>query len=147
MRPALTCGLLFFQPGVIVPVIPDPEHPEYAVYWLRDGCRVYHTWLNELIMSPPHDDTKLLRTLIDDSVHVLVRTQQVVSLSGNVFTGGLEEPVFDIHLGKIMNPASRLGAPAAGAYHVSHYIPMLIGYCRWAALPRYSLNQICRMAH
>jgi len=64
-----------------------------------------------------HDDTKLLRTLIDDSVRALVRTQQVVSLAGNVFTGGLEEAVFDIHLGKILDPAYRPGSPAAGATH------------------------------
>jgi hypothetical protein len=37
----------------------------------------------------------LLRALVDDGVHALIR-QQVVSLSGNVFTGGLEEPVFGI---------------------------------------------------
>jgi glucoamylase len=48
-------------------------------------------------------------------VHALIRTQQVVSLSGNVSTGGLEEPVFDIHLDPISNPAIRIGAPAAGA--------------------------------
>lgn len=66
-------------------------------------------------MPGPHDDTKLLRTLLDDSVHALVRTQHVVSLAGNVFTGGLEEAVFDIHLGKITDPASRPGSPAAGS--------------------------------
>ena len=95
--------------------MPDPEHPEYVVYWLRDGCRAYHTWLNELAVPGPHDDTKLLRSLLDDSVHALIRTQQVVSLAGNVFTGGLEEPIFDIHLNKIMHPAYRPGSPAAGA--------------------------------
>ena len=38
----------------------------------------------------------------------------VVSLAGNVFTGGLEEAVFDVHLGKITNPAARPGSPVAG---------------------------------
>lgn len=33
----------------MVPVVPDSEHPEYTAYWVRDGCRVYHTWLNELM--------------------------------------------------------------------------------------------------
>jgi glucoamylase len=80
----------------MVPVVPDPEHPEYTAYWVRDACHVYYTWLNELTVSGPHDDTKLLRVLVDDGVHALIRTQQVVSLSGNVFTGGLKEPVFDI---------------------------------------------------
>jgi glucoamylase len=103
------------QPGVIVPVVPDPEHPEYTAYWVRDGCRIYHTWLNELTVPGPHDDTKLLRALVDDGVHALIRTQQVVSLSGNVFTGGLEEPAFDIHLDMLSDPAFRIGSPAAGA--------------------------------
>ncbi len=104
----------------MVPVVPDPEHPEYTVYWVRDGCRVYHTWLNELTVPGPHDDTTLLRALVDDAVHALIRTQQVVSLSGNVFTGGLEEPVFDIHLNKLSDPASRIGSPAAGALSTRH---------------------------
>jgi glucoamylase len=117
------------------------------VFWLRDGCRAYHTWLNELSMSLPYDETKFLHTLVDDTVHALVRTQHVVSLSGNVFTGGLEEPVFDIHLGKITDPASRIGAPAAGVYDTSHYMQTLIGYCRWTTLPRCSPNQVCRVAH
>jgi glucoamylase len=103
----------------MVPVVPDPEHPEYTAYWVRDGCRVYHTWLNELTVPGPHDDTKLLRELVDDSVHALIRTQHVVSLSGNIFTGGLEEPVFDIHLDMISDPSSRIGSPAAGANQLS----------------------------
>ncbi|KAH9969259.1 Six-hairpin glycosidase-like protein [Lactifluus volemus] len=121
------------DPGVIVPVIPDPEHPEYTVFWLRDGCRVYHTWLNELTMSQPYDNTKFLRTLVDDSVHALVRTQHVVSFSGNVFTGGLEEPVFDIHLGKITDPTSRIGAPAADGPPFRAVI--LIKYAEWLIEP------------
>jgi glucoamylase len=104
----------------MVPVVPDPEHPEYTAYWVRDGCRVYHTWLNELTVPGPHDDTTLLRALVDDGIHALIRTQQVVSLSGNVFTGGLEEPVFDIHLNKLSDAASRIGSPAAGAISTQH---------------------------
>ena len=98
-------------------------------------------------MSLPYDETKFIRTLVDDSVHALVRTQHVVSLSGNIFTGGLEEPVFDIHLRKILDPASRIGAPAAGVYHVSDYIQMLIGYCRWTTFPCCSPDQVCGVAH
>lgn len=30
------------KPGVIVPIIPDPKHPENTVYWLGNDCRVYH---------------------------------------------------------------------------------------------------------
>jgi hypothetical protein len=93
----------------------------------------------------PHDDTKLLRTLIDDSVRALVRTQQVVSLAGNVFTGGLEEAVFDIHLGKISDPGYRPGSPAAGA---THQLPLDIDlfdyfFRRWAAFPCGGPDQVC----
>ncbi|KAI0246449.1 Six-hairpin glycosidase-like protein [Lactifluus subvellereus] len=122
-----------FDPGVIIPIIPDPKYPEFTVYWLRDGCRVYHTWLNELTMPLPHDDIKLLRTLVDDSVHALVRTQHVVSLSGNVFTGGLEEPVFDIHLGTITNPAYRPGSPAADGPPFRAIV--LVMYAEWLIEP------------
>ncbi len=85
------------------------------MYWLRDGCHIYHTWLNELTVSTLGEDTKLLQAQVDDSVHALIRTQQVVSLTGNVFTGGLEEAIFDIHVGKIMNLEYHPGSPAAGA--------------------------------
>ncbi|KAI9457901.1 Six-hairpin glycosidase-like protein, partial [Russula earlei] len=119
--------------GVIVPVIPDPELPEYTVYWVRDGCRIYHTWLDELTVSGRHDDTELLRTLLDDSVHALVRTQHVVSLAGNVFTGGLEEAVFDIHLGKLTNPAHRPGSPAADGPPFRAIV--LIKYAEWLLEP------------
>ncbi|KAH9969242.1 hypothetical protein BGW80DRAFT_1562519, partial [Lactifluus volemus] len=77
-------------------------------------------------MSQPYDKTKFLRTLVDDSVHALVRTQHVVSFSGNVFTGGLEEPVFDIHLGKITDPASH-GPPFRAV--------ILIKYAEWLIEP------------
>ncbi|KAH8993366.1 hypothetical protein EDB92DRAFT_1944519 [Lactarius akahatsu] len=99
------------DPDIIVPIITELsaiEHPGFTVYWLRDACRVYHTWLNELTVptldEDTLDDTKLLRAQVDDSGYALIRSQQVVSLAGNVFTlaGGLEEAVFDIHIGKIL---------------------------------------------
>jgi hypothetical protein len=74
MRSLLTSPFSSAQQGVMVPVVPDPEHPEYTVYWVRDSCRVYHEWLNELTVPGPHDDTKLLRALVDDGVHALIRT-------------------------------------------------------------------------
>lgn len=104
----------------MVPAVPDPQHPEYAAYWVRDGCHVYYTWLNELTALGPHGDTAPLRALVDDGVHALIRTQQVISLSGNIFTGGLEEPVFDLHLNKLPDGASRVGSPAAGAISTQH---------------------------
>ena len=98
---------------MVAAVIPDPEHPEYSVFWLRDANLVYHPWLNRLTVL----NDSSLRPQMDDVVHALTRTQQVVSTVGNVFTGGLEEPVFDLHLNMIIDPGThntRIGAPAAG---------------------------------
>jgi glucoamylase len=52
--------------------------------------------------------------MADDLTHALVRTQQVVSLAGNVYTGGIEEAVFYIHLEPIQDEKTRIGSPAAG---------------------------------
>ncbi|KAI9455238.1 Six-hairpin glycosidase-like protein, partial [Lactarius psammicola] len=107
--------------------------PEFTVFWLRDGCRVYHTWLNELTVPSPGEDTKYLRAQVDDSIHALIRTQQVVSLAGNVFTGGLEEAVFDIHVGKIMDLGYRPGSPSADGPPFRAII--LIKYAEWLIEP------------
>jgi glucoamylase len=100
------------QVGIVAAVIPDPNHPEFSVYWLRDACLVYHPWLNELTVS---GDTSL-RPQLDDVVHALTRTQQVISLAGNVFTGGIDEAVFGVHLERILDEKTRIGSPAAGAW-------------------------------
>jgi glucoamylase len=97
---------------VVVAVIPDPEHPEYSVFWLRDACLVYHPWLNELTVL----GDKGLRSQLDDVVHVLSRTQQVISLAGNVFTGGIAEAVFGVQLEMILDEKTRIGSPAAGVW-------------------------------
>jgi glucoamylase len=55
-----------------------------------------------------------LREIVDDFVHALIRTQHVDSPSGNIFTGGLEEALFDLRIGQITNPDYRVGSPAAG---------------------------------
>jgi glucoamylase len=95
---------------VVAAVIPDPKHPEFSVYWLRDACLVYHPWLNELTVF----NDASLRSQMDDVVHALTRTQQVVNLAGNIFTGGIGEAVFDVKLNMILDPAARIGSPAAG---------------------------------
>ena len=86
-------------------------------------------------------------------MHVLIRTQHVDSPAGNIFTGGLEEALFDLHIGKITNGAYRIGTPAAGrtsTYLVSfQYLNIyrqmtdgpplralaLIKYAEWLLLP------------
>lgn len=47
-------------------------------------------------------------------MHALIRTQHVNSPAGNIFTGGLEEALFDLHIGPITNIDFRIGSPAAG---------------------------------
>ena len=99
------------QVGIIAAVIPDPNHPEFSVYWLRDACLVYHPWLNELTVLGDNS----LRPQMDDVVHALTRSQQIISLAGNVFTGGIEEAVFGVKLQMILDEKTRIGSPAAGA--------------------------------
>ena len=55
-----------------------------------------------------------LREIVDDFVHALIRTQNVVNPAGNIFTGGLEEALFDLRIGEVTNPDYRVGSPAAG---------------------------------
>lgn len=98
------------QVGVVMAAIPDPTHPEFSVYWLRDACHVYHSWLNELTVLGDNS----LRPMADDLTHALIRTQQVVNLAGNVFTGGLEEAAFDSKIEPFESEAVRMDSPAAG---------------------------------
>ncbi|KAN0138299.1 glycoside hydrolase family 15 protein [Lactarius tabidus] len=115
--------------GVISAVIPDPDHPEFSVFWIRDACLVYHPWLNELTVF---DDTSL-RPQMDDVVHALTRTQQVVSLAGNVFTGGLEEAVFDLQINMVVDPGTRIGSPAADG--PPFRADVLLKYAEWLIKP------------
>lgn len=70
------------QLGVVFAVTPDPNHPEFPVYWSRDACLVYRPWLNDLTLFG--DKTLHLQLVV--VVHTLTGTQQVISLAGNVFT-------------------------------------------------------------
>ncbi|KAI9453791.1 Six-hairpin glycosidase-like protein [Lactarius psammicola] len=117
--------------GVISAVIPDPNHPEFSVYWLRDACLVYHPWLNELTVF---DDTSL-RSQMDDVVHALTRTQQVVSLAGNIFTGGIEEAVFrppDQHDSRRQGPH---WFPRSSADGPPFRADVLLKYAEWLIKP------------
>ncbi len=64
-----------------------------------------------------------LRAVVDDFVHALIRTQHVDSPAGNIFTGGLEEALFDLQIGKITNPDYRVGSPAAGMLFIYYIRP------------------------
>ncbi|KAI0046328.1 glycoside hydrolase family 15 protein [Auriscalpium vulgare] len=113
------------DPGVVCAVIPDPEHPDFSLFWVRDAALVYDVWLNELVSL---NDVSL-RTLMDDVTLALVRTQQVTSLTRDVFNGGLEEPVFYLNLTYITDLAYRPGAPCAD--NPPFRANILIKYAEW----------------
>jgi hypothetical protein len=104
---------LLSQPGVVISVFPEAGQPEYNLFWIRDGAVTYNAWFIELLLSP---NNQTIRALLDDYVHALIRTQHVVNIAGNTFTGGLDEAFFDVHIGVITNFALRIGSPAAGVF-------------------------------
>jgi glucoamylase len=99
------------QVGVVATVILDPNHPEFSVYWLCDACLIYHSWLTELTVFRD----KSLCPQLDNTIYALTRMQQVISLAGNVFAGGIEEAVFNLKLNKLLDPKACIGSPAVGA--------------------------------
>jgi hypothetical protein len=64
---------------------------------MRAGCRLYHTLINQLTVYPFNKDANFLHIQLDNSVCTLVRSQHVLSIVGHTLTGGLDEPVFEIH--------------------------------------------------
>ncbi|KAI0041485.1 glycoside hydrolase family 15 protein [Auriscalpium vulgare] len=117
------------DPGIVAAVIPNASHPDFSIYWLRDACLVYNVWLNELVVL----GDKSLRPLMDDVTLALVRSQHVESLSGSIFNGGLEEPVFYLNLSFIRNASYRPGSPAADG--PPFRAAMLIKYADWLLEP------------
>ncbi|KAI0292707.1 Six-hairpin glycosidase-like protein [Multifurca ochricompacta] len=118
------------DPGVIMTVLPEEGHPEYDVYWVRDACLAHYAWISELELAG--SDTSL-RAVVDDYARALIRTQHVVSIAGNIFTGGLEEASFDLKLGMITNPYYRPGSPAADGPPLRAMA--LIKYAEWLLQP------------
>jgi hypothetical protein len=131
-----TCQTLTLssQPGVLITVLPEPDQPSYLIYWVRDALLAYHAWFIELVLSPTN---QYIRALLDDYVHAIVRTQHVVNIAGNTFSGGLDEALFDLQLGVVTNPSYRIGSPAAGMFTASHICaPLLLTSHRRATVPR-----------
>ena len=68
------------------------------------------------------DGNKDLRSLLDDAVLAFIRTQHIENPSGSLFTGGLDEPAFDLPLVEVTDATTHgfIGAPAGGAssYHL-----------------------------
>ncbi|KAN0109731.1 glycoside hydrolase family 15 protein [Russula decolorans] len=119
------------DPGVAITLIPEEGRPDYLIYWLRDACLAYHAWLVELEIAGNTD--LALRAIVDDFVHALIRTQHVDNPAGNIFTGGLEEALFDLHIGKVTNSDYRIGSPAADGPPLRALV--LIKYAEWLLLP------------
>lgn len=92
-------------------MLPEAGRPDYDIFWLRDALLAYHAWFIELVLAPKDQQ---IRSLVDDYVHALIRTQHVDNIAGNTFSGGLEEALFDLQIGVIKNPDYRIGSPAAG---------------------------------
>jgi glucoamylase len=107
---------MFFQPGVTLTIIPDPAHPDFSLYYVRDAAILHHAWLNRLITGTSNDGDMNLRSLLDDAVIALIRTQHIENPTGTLFTGGLEEPAFDLPLTQVTDATihGTIGAPAGG---------------------------------
>ncbi|KAF8259961.1 Six-hairpin glycosidase-like protein [Lactarius quietus] len=118
------------DPGVLITVLPEAGRPDYNIFWLRDALLAYHAWFIELVLSPKD---KQIRALVDDYVHALIRTQHVVNIAGNTFSGGLEEALFDLQIGVINNPNYRIGSPAADGPPFRALF--LIEYAEWLLQP------------
>ncbi|KAH9971145.1 Six-hairpin glycosidase-like protein [Lactifluus volemus] len=119
------------DPGVLITLIPEPDHPDYNIFWLRDACLGYLGWLGELELS--NDPHSPLRALVDDAVHALIRTQHLINPSGNIFTGGLEEALFDLHIDLITINSWRIGSPAADGPPLRAVV--LLKYADWLLRP------------
>ncbi len=101
----------FRQPGVVLTLLPDPNFPDWALFWFRDAALVWHFWLNRLIVT----GDKFFRPLVDDAVHAIIKTQHTTNLAGNVLTGGLAEGVYDRHIKRVLGAEARVGSPGGGA--------------------------------
>lgn len=109
--------ILFRQPGVITTVIPDPAHPAFSLYYVRDAAILHHARLNGLITGTFSDfDQEDLRSHLDDAVLAFIRTQHIENPTGSLFTGGLDEVAFDLPLVQVTDPNIHafIGAPSGG---------------------------------
>ncbi|KAJ3747498.1 glycoside hydrolase family 15 protein [Lentinula detonsa] len=83
------------KPGIVV-ASPSTSNPDYLYSWTRDSALVFKTIVDHYISSS-HKNVSL-RVLIDDYAHAQTQLQEVGNPSGNITTGGLGEPKFNIDL-------------------------------------------------
>ncbi|KAI0246447.1 hypothetical protein BJV78DRAFT_1356153 [Lactifluus subvellereus] len=100
------------DPGVLIALIPEEAHPDSNICWLRDACVGYIAWLAELGLKPNE-----------------TASQHVISMAGNIFTGRLEEALFDLHVAQITVSDERIRSPAADGPPLRAVT--LIKYAEW----------------
>ncbi|GAW02259.1 glycoside hydrolase family 15 protein [Lentinula edodes] len=83
-------------PGIAI-ASPSTSNPNYLYSWTRDAALVFKVIVDHYARSPAPRDLSL-RTLIDSYADAQSRLQEVENPSGNITTGGLGEPKFNIDL-------------------------------------------------
>ena len=79
------------QAGVVI-ASPNTVNPDYLYTWVRDSSLVFKVLIDQYTSG---QDTSL-RSLIDEFVAAEATLQQTPNPSGDVTTGGLGEPKFNI---------------------------------------------------
>jgi glucoamylase len=83
------------KPGVVV-ASPSKADPDYFFNWVRDSALVFKCIIDQYAGLEGNDPA--LRTLIDNFVSAEATYQHVPNPSGDVDTGGLGEPKFQVNL-------------------------------------------------
>lgn len=91
-----------FQAGLVV-ASPSTSNPNYLYTWVRDSSLVFKVLIDQFTSGVDPS----LRTLIDDFVSAETDLQQVANPSGNITTGGLGEPKFNIDGSAYTDPWGR----------------------------------------
>jgi len=109
--------------GVVI-ASPSSTDPNYLYTWVRDSSLVFKCLIDQYTTG---EDTTL-RTLIDEFLGAESKLQQVTNPSGNVSTGGLGEPKFNIDLTAFTGPWGRpqRDGPALRATALMSYADWLI---------------------
>ncbi|KAG2010275.1 glucoamylase [Coprinopsis cinerea AmutBmut pab1-1] len=80
-------------PGVVI-ASPSTEDPDYLYTWTRDASLVMKNVIDRYL----RDEDDSLQSIVEDFIPAQAYLQQLDNPSGNVTTGGLGEPKFNIDL-------------------------------------------------
>ncbi|KAJ3809548.1 glycoside hydrolase family 15 protein [Lentinula aff. lateritia] len=83
-------------PGIAI-ASPSTSNPNYMYSWTRDAALIFKVIVDHYARSPAPRDMSL-RNLIDSYADAQSKLQEVENPSGNITTGGLGEPKFNIDL-------------------------------------------------